>query len=287
MKPMSPWRLEEYRQRPHWSFSQLNTFISICSLRYAFQHVFKAEHEFTSVNLVFGKAFHAVAEWIARQRKAGIAVTVAETEELFSEYWKVESKAAENVRYESESQKDVLDATGRKMAICLLESWPVDEEVIEVSMPFCVPVIAEDGTLASEKPIIGEIDCVVKNPRDGVVILDWKSAARRWPADKAVKDLQATCFTFAYTIKQNLNPKFRFDVVTKAKTPSYEQHCTERTADDFSRLVQMICVMEKAVKAEVFMPNMTSFYCDDCSFQGSCREWHRCKSKVYSFGKAA
>ena len=94
--------------------------------------------------------------------------------------------------------------------------------------------------------------------------------------------MQATCFTYAYQKQFSKNPLFRFDVVTKAKTPTYEQHSTIRTKDDFNRFARMVNVFERAVEAEIYLPNETGFYCEDCVFKGACREWHRTKSKTIS-----
>jgi hypothetical protein len=44
-------KLDELRKAPHWSFSSLNTFVNCCSLKWAFDHVYKTEKEATSASL--------------------------------------------------------------------------------------------------------------------------------------------------------------------------------------------------------------------------------------------
>ncbi len=279
--------LAEYRKRPHHSFSSLNLYLNICSLKYAFEYVYKLEKEHTAVSLAFGKAFHAAAEWIARQRQAGEKITTAEIQDLFTDCWNLQCVSDDRIALGSKEEWETLNDTGRKSVECLNDSWPQEEKVMHVSHAFCVPIVDAEGNTVSEKPLIGEWDCVVKDRLNEVCIVDWKTSARKWPTDKAHKDLQATCFTYAHQNQYGKNPLFRFDVVTKTKVPSYEQHSTIRTKDDFHRLARMASVVERAVEAEIFFPAESGFYCDGCSFKAACREWHRAKAKTISFAKAA
>ena len=60
--------LDKYRQRPHWSFSSLNLFLTMCTLQWAFRYVYKEESEHMPINLIFGTAFHRAAELMAGSR---------------------------------------------------------------------------------------------------------------------------------------------------------------------------------------------------------------------------
>lgn len=279
--------LAEYRKRPHHSYSALNLFLNVCSLKYAFEYVYKIEKEHTPVNLAFGKAFHAAAEWIARQRQAGERVDGSDVRDMFTDCWNLQCVSDDRIALGSKEEWDSLNETGRKAVECLNDSWPRDEKILQVGQAFCIPIVDADGNTVSEKPLIGELDCVIRDRLNEVCIVDWKTASRKWATDKAHKDLQATCFTYAYQNQFGKNPLFRFDVVTKAKTPIYEQHSTIRTRDDFQRLARMVNVFERAVEAEIFLPNETGFYCEDCVFKSACREWHRAKAKTISPPSAA
>jgi hypothetical protein len=58
--------LAELRKQPHWSFSSISTFVNICSLQWAFRYVYRAEPQFTSPALVFGKVFHSACSVTAQ-----------------------------------------------------------------------------------------------------------------------------------------------------------------------------------------------------------------------------
>ncbi len=73
---------------------------------------------------------------------------------------------------------------------------------------------------------------------------------------------------------------FRFDVITKAKAPTMESHYTIRGRDDFERLARLVEAVERAVKAEAFMPNEGGYFCGTCSYACACKSWHRIASKT-------
>ena len=52
-------KIDELRQKPHWSYTALNTYLNVCQLQFFFRYIEQAEVEQTSASLLFGKAFHA------------------------------------------------------------------------------------------------------------------------------------------------------------------------------------------------------------------------------------
>ena len=143
---------------------------------------------------------------------------------------------------------------------------------------FCVPMTDIHG-MSLETPLIGEIDCVV-SLNDHKMLVDWKTAGSRWPKTKAAKDWQPSAFLCGYKFKYGVTPEFRFDIVVKNKTPVFEQHHTERSADDFLRLVELAKLAEKMIKAEHFAPSEQGFYCSGCPHKEACRSWHRERSRL-------
>ena len=168
-----------------------------------------------------------------------------------------------------------LNATGRRMIECLDREW-TEKSILNVSKAFSV------NLAGASKPLIGEIDLIIKDKAGEIVLVDWKTAARKWPETKKSKDLQATCFCYAMKQLTGLDHGFRYDVITKAKEPSYTQHCTSRTDDDYARLSQLVRVVETAVANEVFLPNEQGFYCGGCQYASACKEWHRKQARTIS-----
>jgi putative RecB family exonuclease len=144
-----------------------------------------------------------------------------------------------------------------------------------VNHVFAVPVSGTD------KPLIGEVDLITENAGK-VVLGDWKTSARRWPKNKADLDLQPTVSIYGYKQTHGALPPFKFTVVVKNKTPVVEGHETLRGEEHFSRLAELIKVVESMVTADHFLPNEQSYYCGHCQFQEACKAWHKNRNKLIS-----
>ena len=272
-------RFEELRRAPHWSYSAINTFLNICAMQFAMKYVYKVAPSHTPVNLTFGVAFHRTLEHISLLRQDNEPVQAASAADLFHELWKQELALAKpEVRFDEDQTADSLAELGRKMVAAYVAGLDPTEKVLAVSEPFSVRLLdADGGELAL--PLIGEMDLVVE--KDGrVEIVDWKSSARKWPESKARLDLQPTCYLFAHQRNGGSeDTRFRFDVVTKAKSPSVEQYLTRRDPDQFIRLAESVKVMEKLIRQEAFLPSDQCFSCADCPYGHACASWHRNRTR--------
>lgn len=269
------------RKEAHWSFSSLNTYLNICSLRYAFEYVYGLEREKVSASLPFGRAFHAALSEYAISTMSGKAMELSEVQEAFCEYLSIELNDTENICFKEGESPESLRERGMLMLAIALENWKHDERVTDIAKAFSAELPQ------ASKVLIGEMDMLVRSQDGKPVIVDWKSSASKWPHEKADKDLQATCFSYAYFKESGIIPDFRFDVVTKAKNPAFESHWTRRDEDDFLRLFKLIHSVEKAVRAEVFLPADNSFSCKECAYASACRNWHRKKLKFNAVMSAA
>ncbi len=277
-----------HMKSPHWSYSRLNRFMT-CSLQWAFQYYYRLEPEHTPLSLVFGGAFHTAATLIAMNIRDGRKTNVSEAEDFFSECFLKECRSADNITFD-ECDENGCDSMGRRMTAYLLETWPEDETVIDAAVPFRVVLTDYSGVQVSSSPLIGEFDLQIRLPDGTTAIVDWKTAARKWPADKASKDFQATCYLYAGWRELGMNPEttlFRYDVVTKTAKPSVTRYPTMRKHDHFQRMLRIVGAVENAIKAEAFLPNEASFFCGDCVYASACREWHRTQARTISLPKAA
>lgn len=265
--------LSRYRDRPHWSYSSLNQLLNICSLQYYFEKVERRPKPFRPLALVFGSAFHRVMESIALARQKGNQPTASEAKEWFQDTWK--ATRTDDVPLEpTDDDPATLGDQGAALVAAYLEAIDPEEHVVAISKAFAVPV----GN--SERPLIGEIDCITE--RNGTTeLVDWKTSARRWPKDQADKSLQPTIYLFGMSqLQPGHQAGFRFDVVVKNKTPVIERNYTTRRPDDFTRLIRLVEKAEKIVQHELFYPSDQSFACNGCPFQEPCRDWHRQQART-------
>ncbi len=260
----------ELREEPHWSYSALNTYLNMCSLKFAFQYIYQAESERTASSLPFGRAFHIAATNHAQSVMQGKRMTLPELHDVFAQWFKLECAASASLTFKNGESINSLTEQARFMLDALLARWIDWNNIVSVAHAFKVQVPG------LSKPLVGEYDMVIKEG-EGTTIVDWKTSAARWSEGKADRDFQATAFSFAYLLEEDHDtiPLFRFDVVTKTKNPSLENHYTQRTKDDLYRFQLLALAVERAVKQEVFLPAETSFCCGDCQFASACKEWHR------------
>lgn len=266
--------LSDFRARPHWSFSSLNQLLNICSLQYFFEKIEKLPRPFTPVSLVFGSAYHRVMEFIAMHRMEGNLPVAKDVGDLFHTVWDRERKEGPPME-ESDATPDELAEQGAGLVEAYLGQIDQGERVLDINRMFAVPV----GS--SERPLIGEIDCVVETAGE-TVLVDWKTSARRWPKDQAEKSLQPTAYLYAV---EQLRPgagcsKFRFDVAVKTKVPAIESNYTTRSPEDFARLERLVETAERIVAHDLFYPSEQSFACGGCAFQGPCKAWHRQQART-------
>ena len=127
-----------------------------------------------------------------------------------------------------------------------------------------------------DTPLIGEIDSVVLKNKT-LSLVDWKTAARRWPITKADKEWQPIAFLLGYSQKYGTSelPTFKYEVCTKTATPAYAEYVTTRSEDDFHRLASFARLAESMIAAEHFIPNEQGFYCGSCPHATACKAWHR------------
>lgn len=271
--------LNDYRDREHHSFSSINQFVNICSLQYAFQRIYRVPKAFSPVSLVFGSIFHRVMEWVSLSRKE-TTVKPGDASTLFIDLWNRGIHEEDNIKYDEDLKPNDYAQQGSDIVACAVQHLDPEEQVIAVNEVFAVPIVGSDG-VASEKPLVGEIDLVVEKNAQRTIV-DYKTAARRWPKEQANKSLQPTAYEYAYLQQHGQTVPFRFDVLVKNKTAVQEQHVTVRTPDDFNRLAVLTRRMESMIEAEHFLPNEQSFYCAGCPYQDACSAWHRNQARTIS-----
>ena len=264
-------KLSELRQRPHLSSSQINQLLNICSLQWYFERVERLKKPFVSHALSIGTCIHRTLSKSLGKFASGASPEVDFYKDMFSEMWKKENER-QTIRFPARDDYESLAEKGRNMIQCVLDNVDPEEKILSISQAFCVPVRSPDGVVI-KSPLIGEYDLVVE--RDGKpVIVDWKTAARKWAAGQAHKSFQATVYSYAWNQMHNERPEIRFDVVTKTKVPSFEQHSTRRTESSEQRMALMISKAQKIIEHELFYPAETGFYCNDCPYKEPCKAWH-------------
>ncbi len=269
--------LAQLKEKPHYSYSALNTYINICQLQYFYRYVAGLESEQTPVALPFGSAYHAALSEQAQAARRGRLLPASELANIFTAYFKAAVADAPQVVYKEGQDDDALIQLASRMLEATTAEWPDYFGCIKgVAVPFSFSI---EGL---SRPVIGELDMLLleETPFDKpgeeppATIVDWKTCARSWPEGREDRELQASIYIAAYEELHHVRPDFRYDITTKAKTPRIERRYTSRSASQLARMKKLLLEADKAIQAEVFLPNETSFACADCPYAGACQSWH-------------
>jgi len=258
----------------HHSFSAISTFAEICQLQYRFKYIDRLPQERVGAPLVFGSAVNAalvsIDEDLAKGRPpradAAFEVLRSYLEKAFG------NRAIPVVSTNGDTLED-LSAKGRKMIDFYVENLPTDEVPLEIPRRFTVPILDKNGE-ALPRPLVGELDRVVKTEDGRIGIVDWKTSSARWSGDRIAKDDQATAYLLAGEFVLEQKPAFfRYDLLLKTVKPAIERYYVERTEREMRRFVKKVSELDKAIQSGAFLPNDRSFACPTCPFRNSCEKW--------------
>lgn len=284
----NPPTLAQLRKQPHWSCSSIGTFMT-CSLAWAFHYVYGLERGPTPAAMIFGGCFHKALGFLFRKKSAGGIMKAEAVLDLFADLLLQETRVTElGVLYDEGDDVNSLTTKGRDMLEAYVKELDPAERVLGVDVAFSVPLEDDDGNALS-KPLIGEFDAVVADETGAEIIVDWKTARARYADAYVTSHLQPTCYLYAHRkLGGRDDTYFRFDVVTKTKTPAVQRCPTRREPDSFLRLVELVRMIEKAARHECFIPNDQCWRCKGCEYSSACEAWHRDRSKsLYHFQLAA
>ncbi len=262
----------------HHSFSAITTYSEVCSLMYRYRYIDRLPQERIGAALVFGSAMNEALVRIDVDLAQGRPPHAAAAHEV------LRSKLEAAYRNPSlpveggpgDSQEAGLEEftkKGVKLIDYYLENLLPDEIPLDLPRRFTIPLLGEQGE-ALPRPLVGELDRVVRLKDGRLGIIDWKTAAARWSPDRIAKDEQATAYLLAGSFMLDQRPAFfRYDLLLKTVKPAIERYYADRTEADTRRFLNKVRVVDRAIGAGVFVPNDRSFACPTCPYRGACEKW--------------
>jgi len=251
----------------HTSVTALTTFLK-CGRQYEHRYVLKTPPAFRPGNLAFGTAIHSALGLFYGRRMAGMAEPSAE--ELgadFSDAWRRELGGDIPVLLDDGETEDSLTDKGVAMLQVFHEKAERPVTVLGVEQSFTVEVHdPETGEVLP--PLVGRLDAIVEDRGGSLVVLEHKTAARRYSEMKLAWDLQATAYSWAVQ-SMGLEARVAFQVLLKTKTPAVEVYPVERSELDYRYLLHTIAGVHRAVTAGAFPP-VRDWWCKGCQYAMAC-----------------
>lgn len=252
------------------SISQLKEYM-ICPRRYLLHRVLAVEPSFVPLPLALGAAVHkAIGFTYTSIRDRGGVPELAEVLQVFRDAWTVEGSGAVPIKVEDDDP-DPIDLGVRMVAAFhrhVVADVPV--RIVAVELPFRgVELHDPDTGAVLDETLSGVMDLVVVHEDDRHVVVEHKTAARRWSAEQLEHDLQLTAYQVAARHVGLGEVGLRYQVVTKAKVPvvQAESVVRDRLAEvDFMRTATGVL---RAIGAGAFWP-VRSWACASCPYAHAC-----------------
>jgi CRISPR/Cas system-associated exonuclease Cas4 (RecB family) len=225
-----------------------------------------------SGGLALGAAVHrtlAAYHWAVQE---GHVLETDRIHAAFLDAWE-ETEARETIQFRDGEDRTKLVDQG----IALLELYakePVTGEIVAVEEELLVPLFDSRGR-ALEKPLLAVPDLLTREP-EGLTVTEFKTSGRRYNEVEADASLQASCYVQAVQDRYDEQPRVRYTILVKTKTPQVQHLETVRNDADLSRLGDIVQTVERAIQAEAFYPVESAMNCSTCPFFRPCREWRGC-----------
>jgi putative RecB family exonuclease len=255
------------------SVSQMKCWLK-CPRQFELKYVRGISPAFVPVNLAFGSAIHeALASYYGEKRASGTPLRRDLVLDVFRAGW---DKALESdVPLQSGEDGDDLDQIVDK-GVSMLHAFyehaskapPFEVEAVEHG--FTVPLHDPDTGEVLDEQLVGTMDLVVNEGGQRVVV-EHKTAARKYGEDQLRFDLQVSGYKLAAREAGMGEVGLRFQVITKTKIPAVQVTDLQRDHDDEQDFVRTAVGVLRAIDAGVSYP-IRGWACRGCPYAHACRE---------------
>ena len=253
------------RAELHVSASQIKTYL-LCPRKYQLRYVLGAPPEHRSIHLAFGSAIHeALAAYYMGLRGNPEPPSLDHLCDVFTDSMTsfFDSDLPIDIP-QGQSQEDI-----QNLGIALLGVFHADidppQTVLAVEQPFAIDICDPTTGQVLEEQLIGFLDALVEI--DGkTVIVEHKTAGRKWSQDQLDHDLQTSIYLAA--IKAD---HLRLQTLVKTTTPKLHIYDLVRTPAQKQEAIKIICGVLTAIRAGAFWPQR-GWMCCGCEFSKACAE---------------
>jgi RecB family exonuclease len=161
------------------------------------------------------------------------------------------------------------------MLAVLCAEVPDATEVVAVESAFAVPLVDQATGAVLDRDLVGTLDLVERDADGRLVVVDLKTAARKYSDLQVEASLQLSIYSYATAMNglaDEAELRLRFDVLTKTKQPELHRYWTTRDRAANVRLYRLAAEVVAAVDAGIFPPRV-GWPCQDCPVRSRCWAW--------------
>ncbi len=252
------------------SYSQIQTYLT-CPQKYFYNYVLKVPIEAQPEALVFGKHIHfAVAEYYRHWQKNGSQMPLEGLQEAFVDGWREEPA---DIAWKNGNNRESLQERGLAMLETFHQEREQPKEIIAVESRFQVELLDPETGEELDKELVGTVDLVERNETGETVLVELKTSSRAYSPGQIEYSHQPSIYLYGLQqqglLEEAYETKVRFDVLTRTKTPKFQQLTTTRSNKDIQKTLQLIREVSRAIELEVFYRH-NGWQCGDCQFREVC-----------------
>ncbi len=252
----------------HLSASHLTLYLA-CSLKFRFQYLDLLPRLTKSANQVFGLAMHAALQWLHREMKRGRKPPLDEVLRVYEADWLAQTLPGSEVVFKDNDTEETFLVKGKEL-LSQYYANHIPKGIKAAELQFHLPLINPLTGEVLEIPIKGYVDLVEE---DGTVV-EFKNSARTMPVNDLADNLQLTTYAWAYETLFGSPPKdVKLVNLVRTKEPKIQTHITGRDQSDYARLFNVSKEVVNGVESGVFIPNRSSWMCQDCEYRAECDAW--------------
>jgi len=254
--------------RDYLSYSSISTF-QACPLKWHFRYVESLPEETISASLLFGGGIHEAIEFHFRELTAGGPPPDLDMLlDVYQDKWRDQDLGV--VQF---AKGDDVNTLGH-LAERVLRAFQASDlarpegEVLGVEEQLRGPVAADCPDL------LARVDLLIDRG-DALQVIDWKTARSRWSqqqVDTAASQL-LLYGELAGEVAAGKRLELQFQVITKTKTPSVDQHRVAVDQGKLARTKALVRHVWQAMQTGHIYPNPSPTQCPGCPFRTACQAW--------------
>ena len=254
--------LAALRDADHVSVSSVKSYL-LCPRKHHFRYHSDVEPSHRSIPLVMGKAVHdALESYYRHHQEHGDDPPVELLLDTYASSWRRAVLGTPPVRSDDIGQD--MDV-GVGLVQTFFEQAPRPKTIVGVEEAFALEL--PDDPL--RRLIVGAVDAVVVDDEDRVVVVESKTAARRWPKEQLEHDFQVSIYQLAARNMDLHNPTLRYDFLLKLKKPILESVEVHRTPQQECEALLIFKQVIRAIDAGIHFP-IRGWMCGGCEYAHAC-----------------
>ncbi len=265
--------LSELRKEDHLSVSSIEDYME-CGLHFKFSRIDKLKAKYRADAMVFGSTIHKVLAEYNQERLIGKILSTAELQDLFEKHWQTNAQGQEDILYKKNKTFEFLATEGKELIKVFGES--IDQSGMQEHTVIAIEEAFKFQLPGLPIPMIGAMDLIEEDDQGGIHIIEYKTSAAAYSADKIKTHFQLTVYQLAAKAngygERTIN--LGIDCLIKTKEPRFERYLTARAPIDEAKAIKRIKAVWQGIENNIFIPNTNSWKCKDCGYLDDCNDWH-------------